>query len=59
VAEYCDGKAVAALIASHQSGAVDATDRLWRLLNLQVWGEIFLSGRRKEVEESLGSLART
>jgi hypothetical protein len=24
----------------------DATDRLWRLLNLQLWGDVFLTGKR-------------
>lgn len=56
VAEYCDQKAVASLIASHQSGQVDATDRLWRLLNLQVWAGMFLCGRRTEMEESLAQV---
>ena len=42
--EYCDMAEVRRLAASHRSGKVDATDRIWRLLNLQIWGEIFLSG---------------
>ena len=29
----------------HQRGVEDATDRIWRLLNLQIWGEIFLGGK--------------
>jgi len=32
----------------HASGSVDATDRIWRLLNLQLWGDLFFSGRRSE-----------
>jgi len=36
-----------ALLRRHQGGEVDATDRLWRLLNLQLWGDIFVTGRRK------------
>jgi asparagine synthase (glutamine-hydrolysing) len=35
-----------ALLRRHESGAVDATDRIWRLLNLQLWGDIFVTGRR-------------
>jgi len=35
------------LIIRHRSGAEDATDRLWRLINLQVWGDVFLTGRRE------------
>ena len=33
------------LLARHQSGEIDATDRIWRLINLQVWGESVLGGR--------------
>lgn len=44
--EYVDGKVLSELIRSHQQGRLDGTDRLWRLLNLQMWGELFLSGRR-------------
>lgn len=33
------------LIRRHKNGAEDATDRLWRLLNLQLWGDLFLAGR--------------
>jgi asparagine synthase (glutamine-hydrolysing) len=32
------------LISRHRNGTEDATDRLWRLLNLQVWGDLFLAG---------------
>jgi asparagine synthase (glutamine-hydrolysing) len=35
-----------ALIERHRARQEDATDRLWRLLNLQVWGDLFLTGRR-------------
>ena len=34
------------LISRHLGGREDATDRLWRLLNLQLWGDLFLTGRR-------------
>ena len=30
------------------SGQEDATDRIWRLLNLQLWGDLFLTGKRDE-----------
>jgi hypothetical protein len=30
-----------ALIERHRARQEDATDRLWRLLNLQVWGDLF------------------
>jgi asparagine synthase (glutamine-hydrolysing) len=32
---------VAALIGKHRTGFHDATDRLWRLLNLELWGGMF------------------
>lgn len=35
------------LLGRHQGGEVDATDRIWRLLNLQLWGDLFVTGRRK------------
>lgn len=35
------------LLRRHGSAEVDATDRIWRLLNLQLWGDIFVTGRRK------------
>jgi asparagine synthase (glutamine-hydrolysing) len=35
------------LISRHLHGQEDVTDRLWRLLNLQVWGDLFLTGRRE------------
>jgi len=35
------------LIDRHRAGSEDATDRLWRLINLQIWGDVFLTGRRE------------
>ncbi|MGH9720897.1 MAG: asparagine synthase (glutamine-hydrolyzing) [Bryobacteraceae bacterium] len=35
-----------ALLDRHLGGREDVTDRIWRLLNLQVWGELFLTGKR-------------
>ena len=45
VSSYFDKRPLETLLARHASGSVDATDRIWRLLNLQAWGQIFLSGR--------------
>jgi len=45
IASYLDMGRVNGMIASHRNRTIDATDRIWRLLNLQYWGEIFLSGR--------------
>ena len=46
VAGYLDLKEVEGLVARHRSGKEDATDRLWRLLNLQLWGDVFITGKR-------------
>jgi asparagine synthase (glutamine-hydrolysing) len=45
IASHLDMGRVKSLIEQHRSHKIDATDRIWRLLNLQFWGEIFLSGR--------------
>jgi asparagine synthase (glutamine-hydrolysing) len=39
-----DAAAVSALIDSHASGAVDAGDALWSLLNLELWYRTFIDG---------------
>jgi asparagine synthase (glutamine-hydrolysing) len=41
-------KSVDDLIFRHRSGMEDATDRLWRLLNLQLWSDLFLAGERRD-----------
>jgi asparagine synthase (glutamine-hydrolysing) len=41
------------MIERQKSGRYDATDRLWRLLNLQLWGDIFLAGKRGRQWEGL------
>ncbi len=46
LAGFTDSAALEQLLARHQSGQEDGTDRLWRLLNLQLWGEMYLTGRR-------------
>jgi len=43
--EYVDRSALENLLERHASGAEDATDRIWRLLNFQIWGDIFFTGR--------------
>lgn len=45
LANYTERQPLEALLARHRAGAEDATDRIWRLLNLQIWGDIFLNGR--------------
>jgi asparagine synthase (glutamine-hydrolysing) len=46
LAAYLDRGELDRLIQQHRTGLIDATDRLWRLLNLQTWGDVFLSGAR-------------
>lgn len=49
LASYMDIHEVDSLIDRHRSGVEDGTDRIWRLINLQIWGELFLTGRRDPV----------
>ncbi len=46
LADLIDPGQLDLLLQRHRSGREDGTDRLWRLLNLQLWGEMFLTGRR-------------
>jgi len=41
------------LLDKHDRRVLDATDRIWNLLNLQVWGDMFLTGRREQFWDSL------
>jgi asparagine synthase (glutamine-hydrolysing) len=45
LAPYVDFSYLNDLLARHKSGQEDATDRIWRLLNLQLWGNIFITSR--------------
>jgi asparagine synthase (glutamine-hydrolysing) len=45
LARYVSKPALETLLSRHAAGQLDGTDRIWRLLNLQLWGRIFLSGR--------------
>ena len=46
LAACCDPKEIEGVLARHRAGASDETDRLWRLLTFQIWGDLFLTGRR-------------
>ena len=46
LASYVDREQVARLLERQRSGAEDCTDRIWRLLNLQLWGDLFITGKR-------------
>lgn len=45
LAPYIDFNYLNGLLSRHQSGLEDATDRIWRLLNLQIWGNIFITNK--------------
>jgi asparagine synthase (glutamine-hydrolysing) len=53
IASILDLPAVGALIERHRSGFEDSTDRLWRLINFQIWGDVFLLGRAERWETAL------
>ena len=53
LAGYINMTYLSDLLDKHDRGQHDATDRIWRLLNLQVWGDLFLTGRRELVWEGL------
>ncbi|MEO7144283.1 MAG: asparagine synthase (glutamine-hydrolyzing) [Bryobacteraceae bacterium] len=62
LAAYVDRAALRALLHRHRSGVEDATDRIWSLINLQVWGDLFITGKRDRwwdgvpVEEAMASI---
>jgi asparagine synthase (glutamine-hydrolysing) len=47
LAAYVDASALDRLLERHKAGLEDATDRVWRLLNLQLWGDRFLTGKQR------------
>jgi asparagine synthase (glutamine-hydrolysing) len=47
LAAYIDAAALETLLARQVSGQEDATDRIWRLLNLQIWGDLWITGKRE------------
>jgi len=55
LASVVDVKAVRPMLERHRSGQLDATDRLWRLLNLHVWGETRIARRRTPEDALLGA----
>jgi len=46
------------LLSRHRNLQEDATDRIWRLLNLQVWGDLFLTGRRDRWPSEAAAVSR-
>jgi len=53
VGSYIDRAKLEGLLERQGSGAEDGTDRIWRLLNLQVWGDVFLTGGRERIWDGL------
>jgi asparagine synthase (glutamine-hydrolysing) len=53
LAQYVNAAELDALLARQRAGQEDATDRIWRLLTLQLWGDLFLTGKREERWEGL------
>jgi len=48
-----DTKMVLELISQHRQQREDTTDRIWRLLNLEVWGGTFFLGHQERFAEGL------
>jgi asparagine synthase (glutamine-hydrolysing) len=57
LASYLDPAALDNLLHLQVSGREDVTDRIWRLLTLQLWGDMFLTGKREERWEGLMAAA--
>ncbi|MDQ6679093.1 MAG: asparagine synthase (glutamine-hydrolyzing) [Acidobacteriota bacterium] len=53
LADQMDRPALTSLLTRHRNGSEDATDRIWNLLNLQLWGDVFLNGRRARWEQGM------
>ncbi len=53
LASCCDQDTVRTLIRDHVAGTHDGTDRIWSLLNLQIWGDTFITGRGQRWAEPL------
>ena len=57
LAKYTDASQLGRLIDRQRSGAEDATDRIWRLLTLQLWGDLWITGKREERWDGLMAAA--
>jgi len=56
LAPYIDFNYLDGLLSRHASGLEDATDRIWRLLNLQIWGDVFITKKAGRVPVESASL---
>ncbi|MFN7923368.1 MAG: asparagine synthase (glutamine-hydrolyzing) [Bryobacteraceae bacterium] len=48
LAAYFDTAKLGKLVERHRASTEDATDRIWRLLNFQIWGDLFFTGRKAQ-----------
>jgi asparagine synthase (glutamine-hydrolysing) len=48
VLEYLEEAPLRELVSRHRAGLEDATDRLWRLVNLEIWGRIQFRGQPQD-----------
>lgn len=53
LASLLDTRGLNELLDRHTGGVEDVTDRIWRLLNLQLWGDIFITGKRPVPDQPL------
>lgn len=53
LAQYTNRAEMENLLRLHQAGSIDATDRMWRLVNFQLWGDVYLTGRRTRGQRGL------
>jgi len=58
VSAFVDRAELNAILNRHERGIEDATDRIWRLLNLETWGDIFIAGHRTAPERSAEAQSR-
>lgn len=52
ISGYLNMDAVKRLVEDHRAGTHDCTDRIWNLLNLQIWGATFLNGKVEPAADS-------
>jgi asparagine synthase (glutamine-hydrolysing) len=55
LAAYMNQGELRQLLERHEKGLEDATDGIWRLINLQLWGDLFITGKRGRWAEGLVS----
>ena len=41
------------MIGEQRNGSHDRTDQIWRLLNLQIWGDQHITGRKERWEDGV------